>query len=462
MSATTPSTGDPAGALGLEDLCAEAVDPLEVAAGLEADGMNDEAARRAGHSDVFAFAETLFAEADRRPRAVEPAPNPWRGTAWRHLLRGLLFGLPGLCYLVATPLLTGPGAAPVLIVSLLASWTLGQGVAYLGYVRAGQADAAGAARVMRYGLVAGALATLSLTALSGLVLGADGPATALAAGQCLYLLAATVVLVNGEEGRLLLAFGPGVTATLAHLATGESGGLPVPPAVWWAWTATVGATVALAFHGTRRDRAARSPGRPVVTRQELAAAAPHAAFGLLAGGLLSHSLLNDLAGRPASATATTAAVLALSLSMGAAEWTLFGYRRATHDLLHRNVTVAAFSRGARVALSRAVTRYLLSLALLLAVVAALAGVPVEAAPMWVLGGHLALGCAFFVALTLLSCGRVSIVLGGCALALAGEASVVRLVGDAGPGVVEAAASGTLFAALGGYALVALSHVTCHR
>lgn len=80
------------------DLCARAVDPLEIAAGLEAHGVTDRTAARFRHRDVFSLAEELYA---RVPRAEEPAPPaapaPGRALGARMVL-GALWLLPGaLC-----------------------------------------------------------------------------------------------------------------------------------------------------------------------------------------------------------------------------------------------------------------------------------------------------------------------------------------------------------------------------
>lgn len=56
-----------------QELCARAVDPLEIAAGLEAEGFTDRTAARFRHRDVFSLAEELYARA---PRGGEPAPPP--------------------------------------------------------------------------------------------------------------------------------------------------------------------------------------------------------------------------------------------------------------------------------------------------------------------------------------------------------------------------------------------------
>ncbi|MEU3789349.1 hypothetical protein AB0F07_06055 [Streptomyces fructofermentans] len=54
------------------ELCERAVDPLEIAAGLEAHGVTDRTATRFRHRDVFSLAEEMYA---RVPRAAETEPR---------------------------------------------------------------------------------------------------------------------------------------------------------------------------------------------------------------------------------------------------------------------------------------------------------------------------------------------------------------------------------------------------
>ncbi|MER5351197.1 hypothetical protein ABT093_12780 [Kitasatospora sp. NPDC002551] len=54
-------------------LCERAVDPLEIAAGLEEAGLGPAAAARCRHADLFSLAEELYARVPRRPPAGEPA-----------------------------------------------------------------------------------------------------------------------------------------------------------------------------------------------------------------------------------------------------------------------------------------------------------------------------------------------------------------------------------------------------
>ncbi|MFE0171515.1 hypothetical protein ACFWZ2_04295 [Streptomyces sp. NPDC059002] len=58
------------------ELCARAVDPLEIAAGLEAHGVTDRTAARFRHRDVFALAEEMYARVPRGDDTGErPAPS---------------------------------------------------------------------------------------------------------------------------------------------------------------------------------------------------------------------------------------------------------------------------------------------------------------------------------------------------------------------------------------------------
>ncbi|WP_406146080.1 hypothetical protein [Streptomyces sp. NBC_01012] len=69
------------------DLCERAVDPLEIAAGLEAHGLTDRTAARYRHRDVFSLAEELYARVPGTsrpvPRAPAPDPDPGKeATGW--------------------------------------------------------------------------------------------------------------------------------------------------------------------------------------------------------------------------------------------------------------------------------------------------------------------------------------------------------------------------------------------
>ncbi|MEY9871879.1 hypothetical protein ABH931_001352 [Streptacidiphilus sp. MAP12-33] len=64
-----------------QELYADAVDPLDIAAVLERSGIGPETAGRFRHADVFSLAEELHARVPRRALAAPPDPGAWRRRA---------------------------------------------------------------------------------------------------------------------------------------------------------------------------------------------------------------------------------------------------------------------------------------------------------------------------------------------------------------------------------------------
>ncbi|MFC8533764.1 hypothetical protein ACFUJY_07395 [Streptomyces sp. NPDC057249] len=105
-------TADPVRALmhRHRELCERAVDPLEIAAGLEAHGVTDRTAARYRHRDVFSLAEELFARVPAvagEPVAKGPAPARDVATRAAWSLRALLPGAACLATLVVLGLTDG-------------------------------------------------------------------------------------------------------------------------------------------------------------------------------------------------------------------------------------------------------------------------------------------------------------------------------------------------------------------
>ncbi|WP_416982409.1 hypothetical protein [Streptomyces sp. T028] len=127
--------GDPVKALmhRHRELCERAVDPLEIAAGLEAHGVTDRTAARFRHRDVFSLAEEMYARVPRgddtpaRP-APTALPRPRPGRALLTLLPGALSAaaLTGLRLTEGRPRLL-VAAVGVLAVTLALRQTLGKG-----------------------------------------------------------------------------------------------------------------------------------------------------------------------------------------------------------------------------------------------------------------------------------------------------------------------------------------------
>ncbi|MHB9850626.1 hypothetical protein ACSYGO_15430 [Streptomyces krungchingensis] len=465
----------------LEEFIASAVHPDEVAALLESDGMSDGRIREHyGVENSFALAEQLYARVDRHyPEPAAPARDPWAVGLLGCLLRGVVFALPALAYVLGAPLLAGPkdtfglpaGTVP-LLAGALCGWTWNQGLAHRAYSWLGLGDRSAARRSLLLGAPAGALLG-ALVAVA--VAGTAHPAAAVfAAGQSCYLGAATVLLVTGRERALLIALLPmtaGALLDLAHPVPGPVGTLlllgsltavvalalrEVAPAVKESgdgtWTAGLVALLPFGAFGAapRRTRTA-APG--------LAGSVPYALFGLGSGVLVVYAALADVLAGGRSAVAAPAAV-ALTLSMGPAEWLLHRFRSGSLAGLRSSSTPRAFRRSTARTVAVCLAGYLAVLLVLALATSAvwphgpgLGGVRLAAL--------LLLGVVLWTGLLLQSFGGV---VGAasvcCAAALAQTAGLVTHPG--GPHWVAAAVYGAAAAAQAGLVCSLLGRATAHR
>ncbi|MET8626036.1 hypothetical protein ABZW30_20165 [Kitasatospora sp. NPDC004669] len=105
------------------ELCERAVDPLEIAAGLEEAGLGPDAAARCRHADLFSLAEELYARVPRRPPAApEPTrPGPRRAGARAALTAAALAVPPcaGVVALGARWSVLLPAAVPLVLLPAL-------------------------------------------------------------------------------------------------------------------------------------------------------------------------------------------------------------------------------------------------------------------------------------------------------------------------------------------------------
>ncbi|GAA5615612.1 hypothetical protein CP981_25695 [Streptomyces platensis] len=98
-----------------QELCAHAVDALEIAAGLEAHGVTDRTAARFRHRDVFSLAEELYARVPRADPAAAPGAGPPPAAAPARRSRtvcGALHLLPGAVCVAAAAALASVTTAP--------------------------------------------------------------------------------------------------------------------------------------------------------------------------------------------------------------------------------------------------------------------------------------------------------------------------------------------------------------
>ncbi|MFB7451464.1 hypothetical protein [Streptomyces sp. NPDC056194] len=421
-AAPAPTTPPPAGggladdpldelARRLDGFVAVAVHPDEIAAILESDGMTDEHIRLTyGRADSFSLAEDLYARVERRhPEPSAPPSGAWHSELAGCLLRGLVFALPGLAYVLAAPLLAAqhgrfglPAGTVPMLAGAVTGWVWNQALSHRAYTWLGLGDRAAAARALLTGAPAGALAGTAVA----LATAAPGelPAAVFAAGQSLYLAAATVLLVLGRERALLgalLPLGGAVPALRWDLPDVLRAGLLL---------ASLAASVALAAlvlrPGVRRGAAGRG-GPP------RAASLPYGLFGLGSGLLVLHAGVAD------TLVTGAGAVVALTLSMGPAEWLLHRFRYGALTRLRTLTTAREFRRAVTGTLVLCLGGYLtVLLALTLAATLAWPGAPLPTLPRLVT--LLLIGTVLWLGLLLQAFGAVLSAATVCLLAAAAQ------------------------------------------
>ena len=430
-------------------IAAAAVHPFEVAAAIEADGVTDRQVQREyGRMDAFELAEELYAGTPRDYPEPEPAPSPWNAPLSASLLRGLVYALPGLAFPLGRPILTGvadsgglPHGTFALAASLLLCWAWNQGLAHRAHQWLGRGGRRTAGRCLRRGAAAGALLGTAGALVAGLVAGRHiGDVLLFCAGQSAYMSASCVLLVLGGERALLGALAPAAIGGAAVL-TGLVPAIPELSPLLLCTLLLALAQAARALRSCRDGSDAEADDPP----PGVAASLPHALFGL-AMALLT--LSTALRGRHVDVAPT----VALTLSMGPAEWLLYGYRGRIHHALRVAATSRAFAL-------RSVQSLLLGLGSYLGILAVpgmVLGVALVGGGFGGLVGQLAgllpLGAAVWTALLLQALGSAWTAAGIC-----GPAAVATLAGAPEPAVGGVAAGVLLLVACG-----TLGRATVHR
>ncbi|MGW2863800.1 hypothetical protein [Streptomyces sp. NPDC001205] len=316
-----------------------AVHAYEVAALLESEGLTaQQIADEYGHRNLFALAEDLYRRVPRSFPEPPVAADPWAPDPVRCALRGALFALPGLAYPLTAQLWQSDRAVLALVVAGLVSWAWGQGLGHRAYLRmaSGRAEAA---RTLLAGAPLGAL----LACVTGFAIVGPSRAAFFVAGQSCYLAAAGILLVLARERLLLGALTP-LMAGAAALPFREPG----PPLRVGLSTLTlvlVLAAVAHCLRETLKEPAAAAPATP-----RLVTSLPYGLFGLAAGVLVAFAGQRH-----------PLAVIALTLSMGPAEWLLYRYRGLSVAALRATATPAAFRWRSAAILAGCLLVYLLPL-----------------------------------------------------------------------------------------------------
>ncbi|MFE9408083.1 hypothetical protein ACFYN0_04700 [Streptomyces sp. NPDC006704] len=323
----------------LSEQIGPAVHAYEVAALLESEGLTaQQIADEYGHGNLFSLAEDLYRRVPRSFPEPPPAADPWAPDPVRCALRGALFALPGLAYPLTARLWQSERAVLALIVAGLISWAWGQGLGHRAYLRmaSGRPEAA---RTLLAGAPLGAL----FAAVSGLAIVGPGPADFFVVGQSCYLAAAGILLVLARERLLLAALSPLILGA-AVLPFREPGALLRVGLCSLALVLVTGA-VGHCLREILKEPAAAAPVTP-----PLVASLPYGLFGLAAGVLVAFAGQRH-----------PLAVIALTLSMGPAEWLLYRYRGLSVAALRATATPASFRWRSAAILMGCLLVYLLPL-----------------------------------------------------------------------------------------------------
>jgi hypothetical protein len=241
-----PSTGDP-----VDDLVArvrprggDAVDSLQIAALLEADGVNDRGARvEYGYTDVFDLAEEVYRRLGGTVARLRPLEEAERqpGRTWREVSHGLLYLLPSALFPAVVAVVLPQPLVVALVVAGALGWVWAGGTTWLAYQWLNANDTHGAGRVLAWSSAAG----IPVAAVAGVVValatGGGFTAAILVPGVMAYQLASTLLLFYRRELWLAGLMAPAAGAGIAYVVVGR------PMLLWALGAVSACVLVALGF-----------------------------------------------------------------------------------------------------------------------------------------------------------------------------------------------------------------------
>lgn len=408
----------------MDELCVAAVSPLEIAAALEMDGINDRAAREVyGYDDIFALAEALYTKVPFRQKS-QPIPQQVK-PSWFVINRGLLYAFPGLMMIglgitdAKSSFETTLTVTAGLVFGSIFAWAWSQGMARLGYVKLGQSAPVLAGRSLLLSLGIGTVLVSILTSLLQASLGLfDGVMPVIAMTQTLYSLAA-VVLFTLDRPNVLFYFAiPGLS--IALLRWGQVIDLPITLILAGLWLLCL--VMYVVVIGLRYGQKAKVVKVPFVTLPEFFGAIPFVFQGAFSALLLAfNALLSMYSDHSANLQLpqTGYAILPLILSMGFSELELARYRSNMNHLLHVTSDLDQYRISAQRVFAGTLGRYSLILCTMLGLsglLGFLLGSPKENLAIILFEGLL-LGAGFFASFILVAHNRVGDVVLCTALAV---------------------------------------------
>lgn len=416
---------DPVDVLGrrMDEICVAAVSPLEIAAALEMDGINDRSAREVfGHDDIFALAAALYVRVPFRQKSqtLPTQPKP----SWFEVTRGLLYAFPGL--MIAGFGLTNADSSQEttqtvsagLVFGAIFAWAWSQGMARLGYIKRGQSAPKQAGRTLMLGLGIGTVVVSILASWLQPGLGLfNGVMPIIAVTQTLYSLAA-VVLFTLERPNILFYFAiPGLIIPFLRL----DGIIDLPQTLILAAIWLLGLIVSTSVIAFRYGEKSKAVKVPLFTVPEVLGSIPFVLQGAFSALLLAFNTLMSMYGvQIGQLPPTSYAIIPLVLSMGFAELELGRYRGNMNQLLHVTFELGQFKTAAQRVFAACLGRYSLVLTAFL-VISGLTGSLLRGSISqdlaFVLFEGLLLGAGFFASFILIAHNRVGDVVLSTALAI---------------------------------------------
>ncbi|MBO3750460.1 hypothetical protein J5X84_30645 [Streptosporangiaceae bacterium NEAU-GS5] len=434
-----------------------AVEPLQVAAALESDGITDRIARdRYGFADVFDLAHETFSRLGRPAPPPAPAAESPQARAFAQVAHGLLYALPAALLPAASAIVGVNYLMPGLVVTTAVGWIWGSAGARVAYGLLGRGLPQAAGRTLRGTMLIGlAGALVSIGALSYWQGGGPG-LVVLCGTQMAFQMSAAVLLFYRGEGWLGALMAPAVVAGVAYLLIGE---MPVALVAVELGIGSVAVITACAVTLTYRVPA--DPARrPLLTRSELPRQLPSLGYSVLSAFFLLQAEATYVLGR----TDIAIAGVPLVLGMGVVEYRTHRFEDQARDLLRRIRYPRQFTGRTRRMLLRGLAICLLSLALPAAGLLALLHTAGPVAPEVVVmaSAHVVIGGGYFLAFVLANQGKTALLCVAQCVALAIHPGLWLLP----PGPRTPILDVTVFLAAGvsfllillGFAMASLRHV----
>ena len=306
---------------------ASAVDALQVAAVLEAEGISDRAARvEYGFADVFGLAEEVYRRLGPNQVAGKPARRPAadRVAALREVLHGALYLLPTAVFPAVLSLVGRASLVTGLMIAGGMAWILAGGASWAAYRLLGAGHPVGAGRVLRWSALGGLPVAAGLGVGVVAVTGDGYAVVGLAVGQMAYQMASTLLMFYRRELWLLPVMAPAVLTGVGYLIAGRVM-LPIAigvgvASVVLAFGLAIAETVTAESAATDPAAPGAAPGAEPAPYLALGADLPVlpwvTAYSALSAAYLLHAQTPYLLGRLDIAVAAAP----LIVGMGVVEW----------------------------------------------------------------------------------------------------------------------------------------------